>query len=198
VVVNPVDGLCDVADDGFHVDVRQDSVVRGDEDIPFVHEGLRLGVHARFVTHLPAAAMDPEDHRQVLCVLRRVDIEHLTFVRGLGVRNVAIDVLGMRHSHESEGDEEIREFFHVRMRFPSMKSLADISQLTAGTERFGQIPDHMKKISAGRNGSVKSPLVLTEGSSLILTPDDSAASGKSHNGGPDGRGQAVPVRDKLP
>ena len=110
VVVNPVNGLGDVADDGSHVDVRQEPVVRGDEDEPFVHEGLRLDLHARFVARLPAAAVNPEDHGQVFRVFRRIDIEHLTFVRGLGVGDVAFDVLGLGHSHESKGDEEICEY----------------------------------------------------------------------------------------
>ena len=105
VVVNPVNRLRDVADDRFHVDVRQKPVVRGDEDIPFVDEGLRLGVHARFVTRLPAAAVNPEDHGQVLRVFRRVDIEHLTFVRRLGVGDVQFLILGLRHRCEREGDE---------------------------------------------------------------------------------------------
>ena len=38
MVVHPVDRLGDVADDGRHVDARQESVVGGDEDEPFVHE----------------------------------------------------------------------------------------------------------------------------------------------------------------
>ena len=108
VVVNPVNGLRDVADDGFHVDARQEPIVRGDEDIPLVHERLRLGMRLRLVTPLPAAAVNPEDHRQVLGVFRRVDVEHLTFVRRLGVGNVAFDVLAARRGHEGEREEELR------------------------------------------------------------------------------------------
>ena len=77
VVVHPADRLGDVAHDGPHVDVRQEPVVGGDEDEPLVHERLRLDLDVRLVAGLPAAAVDPEDHGQVLRTRRRIDVEHL-------------------------------------------------------------------------------------------------------------------------
>ena len=66
VVVDPADRLGDVADDRPHVDVRQQPVVGRDEDEALVHERLRLDLHARLVARLPAAAVNPEDDRQIL------------------------------------------------------------------------------------------------------------------------------------
>ena len=89
-----------------HVDVRQEPVVGGDEDEPLVHEHLRLDLDVRLVARLPAAAVNPEDHGQVLRARRRVDVEHLPLVRRLGVGDVALDVLGPRRGDDGEDDEE--------------------------------------------------------------------------------------------
>ena len=54
---------------------------------------------------LPAAAVNPEDHRQVLRPRRRIDVEHLPLVRRLDVGDVALDVLSVGGGHESGGHE---------------------------------------------------------------------------------------------
>ena len=106
VVVHPADGLGDVADDGPHVHVRQEPVVGGDEDEPLVRERLRLDLDVRLVARLPAAAVNPEDDRQVLRLLRGVDVEHLPLVSLLDVGDVALDVLGPHLGGDGEDDEE--------------------------------------------------------------------------------------------
>ena len=70
VVMHPADGPGDIAHDGRHVHARQESVVGGDKDEPFVHENLRLHLDARFVARLPTAAVNPEDHRQIFRIMR--------------------------------------------------------------------------------------------------------------------------------
>src|SRR5215831_6129408 len=79
----PVDGLGDVADDGPHVHTGQESVFGGDEDEPVVREHLRLELDVRLVAALPTPAVNPEDHRQVSCLWRCIDIEYLALVRFL-------------------------------------------------------------------------------------------------------------------
>ena len=108
VVVDPAERLRHVADDGLHVDVRQQSIVGGDEDEPLVREHLRLDLHAALVARLPAAAVNPEDDRQVLRAWRGIDIEHLPFRRRAGIGDVAFDLLSLRGQSERD-DEEQRE-----------------------------------------------------------------------------------------
>ena len=81
VVVDPADGLRHVADDRPHVHRRQQPVVGRDEDEALLGERLRLDLHVLLVAGLPAAAVNPEDDRQVLRPLRRVHVEHLPLVR---------------------------------------------------------------------------------------------------------------------
>ena len=97
VVVDPVNGHGDVADDGRHVDARQESIVGGDEDESLVHENPRLDLNVRFVARLPAAAVNPKDHRQVFRLGRRIDIEDLARVGLLDVGDVALDVQRLTH-----------------------------------------------------------------------------------------------------
>jgi hypothetical protein len=55
----------------------------------------------------------------------------------------------------------------------------------------------MLSAEAGKRASIPAASkVPTEGSSSIVTPEDSAASGQIHDRRPDGERQAVPVRDK--
>ena len=55
--------------------------------------------------------MIPKDHRQILFrgVLGRIDVEYLPLVRGLGVGNVTFDVLSLRDSRNSDGNDESQE-----------------------------------------------------------------------------------------
>src|SRR5687767_3987207 len=93
VLVCPADGPGDVADDRPHIDFRQEPVVGGDEDKPLGSEELRLELDVLFIAGLPAAAMDPEDDREALCVWRGVDVEHLPLLRRVSVGDVALAVL---------------------------------------------------------------------------------------------------------
>src|SRR5262249_26853763 len=75
-------------------------------------EKLRLDLNARLVARLPAAAMNPDDYGQALCLRRRIHVEHLALVRRLGIEDVALDVLGPRVGQQDEGDEKIADVLH--------------------------------------------------------------------------------------
>ena len=60
---------------------------------PAARKRARLFLHTRPVPLLPTAAVNPKHHGQVLRVRRGVDVEHLAFIRGLRVRDVALRVL---------------------------------------------------------------------------------------------------------
>jgi hypothetical protein len=112
VLVHPAQRACDVAGDGAHLDRRQQAVADGDEDEAGIREGLRLEGDHGLVARLPAAAMNPEHDRRVLRPGRRVDIEHLAFVRR-GVRDIAGDALRVRVRHARDRDEkEPQRRFH--------------------------------------------------------------------------------------
>src|SRR5262249_39996352 len=59
VVMDPADGLGDIANNSRHVDARQEPVVGGNEYEPFVHENFWLQLDARFIAGLPTAAVNP-------------------------------------------------------------------------------------------------------------------------------------------
>src|SRR5688572_4939221 len=92
MIMHPPDGLGDVAKDGAHVHHGQKAVARGDEDEALVHERLWFELHARLVARLPAAAMNPEDYRQILRTLRRIDVHFLPWVGWFSVRDVPLHV----------------------------------------------------------------------------------------------------------
>jgi hypothetical protein len=121
MVMHPADGLGDVANDGRHVHARQEPVVCGDKDEPFVHESLRLNLDTRFVARLPTAAVNPENHRQVFGIMRRINIEHLTLVRRIGVGDVAFDVLGSRFGKENDGNKKMEDVIHGVHPYPGSK-----------------------------------------------------------------------------
>src|SRR5260221_645446 len=112
MVMNPADGPGDVAHDRRHVDAREESVVGGDKYESLVYENLRLDLDAGLVARLPTAAVNPEDHRQVLRITWRINIEHLARVRRIGVGDVAFDVLSPRFGQDRESEEQRGELFH--------------------------------------------------------------------------------------
>jgi hypothetical protein len=104
-----------------HVHARQESVIGGDKDEPFVHESLRFYLDAFFVARLPTAAVNPENHRQVFGIMRRINIEHLTLVRRIGVGDVAFDILGSRFGQDCHGDEKKGDVIHGVHPYPGSK-----------------------------------------------------------------------------
>src|SRR5881394_291512 len=67
------------------------------EDKTLVCEGLRLDLNVGPVASLPASAVNPENHSQVFCPRRRVDVHPLSGIRRLGVGDVTCHVeLGWR------------------------------------------------------------------------------------------------------
>ena len=61
-----------------------------------------LSLHVALVARLPAAAVNPEDDRQVLRVRRGVDVEHLPLVAVLDVGDVALGGSGLPLDLEHE------------------------------------------------------------------------------------------------
>src|SRR5207237_7416201 len=53
-------------------------------------EPLRLELHVALVAGLPAAAVDPEHHGQILRIRRRINIEHLSLVGIVDVGDAAL------------------------------------------------------------------------------------------------------------
>jgi hypothetical protein len=104
VLVNPTQRARDVAGDGAHIDDRQQAVVDGDEHEARVHEGLRFEGHHALVARLPAAAVNPEHHRQVLRGGGRVHIEHLPGV-SRGVGHIPGDLLSVRNGYARGGPD---------------------------------------------------------------------------------------------
>ena len=91
VAVHPAERAGDVAGEGGHVDLRQQPVVDGDEDAARGGEEPRLQLHVGLAPGLPAAAVNPEDHRKILRPGGRVDVERVALMDGRCVRNVARD-----------------------------------------------------------------------------------------------------------
>jgi hypothetical protein len=63
MIVSPADGFRNVARDGIHRDLRNESIVHGDEDEALPRESQRLTSDLGFVPGAPAAAMDPNYDR---------------------------------------------------------------------------------------------------------------------------------------
>ena len=85
MLVNPAQRLRDITNDRVQLHVRQQSIVGGDEEESLFHKDLRFELDAGFIARLPAAAVNPEDHGQVLRITRRINIEHLPFMRRIGI-----------------------------------------------------------------------------------------------------------------
>jgi hypothetical protein len=56
--------------------------------------------------------VDPEDHRQFLGVLRRINIEDLEFVRFIDVWNVPLDILALSFALKRESEQQTEDLFH--------------------------------------------------------------------------------------
>ncbi len=91
---DPARGFSDVAGKGFHVHVREKSVVAGDEHEAFGGEPIGFDADVGFVAGLPSTSVDPEDDRLIgigFCGV--VDIENVSGVALFDVRDVALDGL---------------------------------------------------------------------------------------------------------
>ena len=113
IFVDPAGGFCDVAGEGFHVDVGEEAIVCCDEDEAFGGEPIGFGEDVGFVSGLPSAAVDPEDDGFIgvgFCGV--VDIEDVAWVPGFGVGDVALDGLREGGLAEEEGEEEEGEGAH--------------------------------------------------------------------------------------
>src|SRR5688572_12012874 len=97
VLVHPADRLGDVVKDGGHLHVGQEAIARRDEDEALVYESLRLDLDVGPIARYPAAAVNPEDHREILRTFGRVDVHPLPRAGWLGVGNVPLHIdLGWR------------------------------------------------------------------------------------------------------
>jgi hypothetical protein len=105
VLMYPAERGCNVAGQGTHVDGGQQAVVDGHEYEPGLHEGLWLDADHALITRLPAATVNPEDHRQILRALGRIHIQHLPLVRRR-IRDIPGHTLGVCVRDASDGDEE--------------------------------------------------------------------------------------------
>ena len=91
---DPACGFSDVAGEGFHVHVGEESVVACDEYEAFGGEPIWFDADVRFVAGLPTATVDPEDDG-FACVRfgSVVDIENVSGVALFDVGDVALDGL---------------------------------------------------------------------------------------------------------
>ena len=105
VLVHPAQRLGDVSNQDLHLHVGQQSVVRRDKDEAAFGEHARLDLHVGLVARLPAAAVNPEDDREILRSVGRVNVKNLTLVGRIGVRDVGLEILCPGNGHEQqEGD----------------------------------------------------------------------------------------------
>lgn len=108
IVVNPANGLGDIAHDGFHHHRRPEAIAHGRKHITLRNEEIRLVVDFGFIAIAPTAAVDPDDDRMFAAGGRSIDIEHLARVLRFRVRDVALDTASRRvgqQQQESEGME---------------------------------------------------------------------------------------------
>ena len=91
----PAERGCHVAGQGGHVDGGQQTVVDGHEDEAGLHESLWLDAYHALVARLPAAAVNPENHGQILRAVWCIHIQDLPFVRGR-IRDIPCHTLGVR------------------------------------------------------------------------------------------------------
>src|SRR5262245_44756582 len=101
----PAERCCHVAGQGGHVDGGQQTVVDGHEDEAGRHESLWLDAYHAFVARLPAAAVNPEDHGQILRTVWCIHIQVLPFVRRC-IRDIPCHTLGVRIGDARDGNEE--------------------------------------------------------------------------------------------
>ena len=100
VLMHPAQGPGYVSNQDAHFDMRQQAVVcrHKDEAAPGKHT--RLDLHVRLVSRLPAATMNPEDDGEILRPIRRVDVEDLSLVGRIRVRDVGCQILPVRDGQE--------------------------------------------------------------------------------------------------
>ncbi len=113
IFVDPAGGFCDVAGEGFHVDVGEEAIVCCDEDKASGGEPIGFGEDVGFVSGLPSAAVNPEDDGFIgvgFCGV--MDIEDVAWVPGFGIGDVALDGLWEGGMAEEEGEEEEGEGAH--------------------------------------------------------------------------------------
>ncbi len=116
VLVHPAQGLGDIANEHAHFDVRQEAVVCRDKDKAAFGKHARLDLDARLVSRLPTAAMDPEHDREVLGIIRRVDVEDLSLMGRIGVWDVGGELLRLCDGHEQKSGQYGFHRFHSGQR----------------------------------------------------------------------------------
>src|SRR5262245_18575987 len=91
VIVGPTNSLGDVAGHLLYGDGGQKAIVDGDEHEPFVDERLWLELDVGLVAGSRTTAVNPHDNRMILAARGSINIEHLPFIRGFGVRDAVLD-----------------------------------------------------------------------------------------------------------
>ena len=124
-----------------HVNRWQQAVVDRHEDEARVHEGLRLEGHHALVARLPAAAVNPEHHRQVLRPGRRVDVEHLPFVCR-AVADVAGLRLGQQIAKSAKNAQKCQKWQECQERLELRSILAILALLAFLAMSSWRHPDH--------------------------------------------------------
>ena len=92
VIVDPADGLRNVAGHFLHGHLRDEAVVEGDEDIAVIDERLGLALNTGLVALTPTAAMDPDQNGLVLSIGRSVHAECPLPIYGVGVGDVPVNL----------------------------------------------------------------------------------------------------------
>ncbi len=91
MIVNPLDGLGDVAGHFVDGEVRHEAVIDRDEDVTPCDESCWFALHASLIASPPAAAMNPNGNGMVRAVRRRIHIQTPLSVGGIGVGDVPLD-----------------------------------------------------------------------------------------------------------
>lgn len=93
---DPACGFCDVAREGFHVDIGEKAVVAGDEYEAFGGEPIRFNSDIGFVAGLPSTAMNPKnDGFAGVGFSGVVNVEHVSGVAVFDVGDIALDRLSL-------------------------------------------------------------------------------------------------------
>ena len=90
VVVDPSDGLGDVAGHFLDGHLGHEAIVDRHEHEALLNECLRLPLHTRLVTLSPTTTVEPYEHRMVLAIGRGIDIKPSAFVGGFRVGEVTV------------------------------------------------------------------------------------------------------------
>src|SRR5690242_2590588 len=92
VIMGPMNRLCDVAGHFLYGDLRQKAICGGNKDASLFCKRLWFVLYASFASGAPATAVDPENDWMIFPFGRGIDVEQLTFVSRLRVRNIPLDL----------------------------------------------------------------------------------------------------------